>query len=187
MNRRDALQKTLALMAGLISAPTMAAILAEPNSATERALALQEFTPKIASLLAEIVETIIPTTNTPGAKAAGVHEFIPMMLADCYSEKERKNVLAGIADIDIKSDKAYKKSFIELSQEQKNEVFRKFEEEAFAQKGGDRHAYFTIKDLTLLGYFTSEIGATQALEYVAVPGRYDGCVPLKPGQKAWAM
>ena len=187
MNRRDAIQRTLTLMGGLISAPTLAAMLDKPNSAAERAAALKEFTPRIASLLAEIVETIIPTTKTPGAKAAGVHQFIPMMLADCYPDRERKTALAGITEIDLLSQQAYDKSFIEITQAQRNEVFKKFEDAAFANKTKERHPYFILKDLTLLGYFTSEIGATQALEYVAVPGRYEGCVPLKPGQKAWAM
>jgi hypothetical protein len=41
-------------------------------------------------------------------------------------------------------------------------------------------------ELTCLGYYTSEIGATKALKYVHIPGKYEACIPLQPGQKAWA-
>jgi hypothetical protein len=44
-----------------------------------------------------------------------------------------------------------------------------------------------MKELTLLGYFTSEVGATKALRYVPIPGRFDGCIPYKKGDKAWAL
>jgi hypothetical protein len=55
------------------------------------------------------------------------------------------------------------------------------------KKNGDPNHYFSLmKQLTLLGYFTSEIGATQALRYVAVPGKYEGCIPIQKGNKAWA-
>ena len=55
------------------------------------------------------------------------------------------------------------------------------------KKDGDPNHYFHLmKQLTLWGFFTSEPGATKALRYVAVPGHYDGCVPYKKGDKAWA-
>ena len=107
------------------------------------------------------------------------------------------------------SQDAYGKAFVQLDPAQRIEIVRKLEAEAKQQKAEmaaqaqnasgqadlqvpkakqNFSPFFTIlKDLTLTGYFTSEIGCTQALEYVAVPGRYDGCVPLKAGQKAWAI
>lgn len=49
-----------------------------------------------------------------------------------------------------------------------------------------KHYFSMIKELTLLGFFTSEPGATQALRYLPVPGKYDPCLPYKKGDKAWA-
>jgi hypothetical protein len=48
------------------------------------------------------------------------------------------------------------------------------------------HYFRMMKELTLLGYFTSEIGCTKAQRYAETPGKYDPCVPYKPGDKAWA-
>ena len=115
----------------------------------------------------------------------------------------------GLARTNKLSQDAYGKAFVQLDSPQRIEVVRKLEAEAKQEKENMKaqaqnasgqadlqvpkakqsySPFFTIlKDLTLTGYFTSEVGCTQALEYVAVPGRYDGCVPLKPGQKAWAI
>lgn len=162
--------------------------------------------------VAELAETIIPTTSTPGAKAAKVNEIIDVLLKDCYKEADQKRFLEGLAQTNKLSQDSYSKPFVQLDPTQRIEIVKKLEAEAKEQKAQMANArettkvenaqadlqvpkdkvkftpFFTIlKDLTLTGYFTSEIGCTQALEYVAVPGRYDGCVPLKPGQKAWAI
>jgi len=220
MKRREAIEKVALLMGVAVSSPSLAAMLTRKNTLEEHNAALKDFTPKIAALLEEIVETIIPTTKTPGAKAAGVDKFITTMIADCYTEKERKYFLDGINEIDLKSQNQHKKSFVELSQPERNEIFQSFEKEAFEKMAKKKalmkeekkekaeklaeisnkeksvatndnmdlpHPYFMLKDLTVLGYFTSEIGTTQALEYLPIPGRYNGCVPLAKGQKAWAL
>lgn len=162
--------------------------------------------------VAELAETILPATKTPGAKAAKVNEIIDVILKDCYVPADQQRFVEGLAQTNKLSQDAYGKAFVQLEPEQRIDVVKKLEADAKRQldemKAGrtattagaqaDSQApkdaskryspFFTIlKDLTLTGYFTSEIGATQALEYVAVPGRYDGCVPLKPGQKAWAI
>jgi len=220
MKRREAIEKVALLMGVAVSSPSFATMLTRKNSLEEHNAALKDFTPKIAALLEDIVETIIPTTKTPGAKAAGVDKFITTMIADCYTENERKNFLNGINEIDLKSLNQYKKSFGEISQPERNEIFKEFEKEAFEKMAKKKallkeekkekaeklaetsnkektvatndhmelpHPYFMLKDLTVLGYFTSEIGAKQALAYLEIPGKYNGCVPLEKGQKAWAL
>jgi hypothetical protein len=82
-------------------------------------------------------------------------------------------------------------SFMKATPEQRKELLTALDKEAKEfqknKKPEDPTHYFTLmKQLTLLGYFTSEIGATQALRYVAVPGKYEGCIPYKKGDKAWA-
>lgn len=185
-------------------------------SAARRALTGQPvfFTADQDATVAELADTIIPTTSTPGAKAAKVNEIIDVLIKDCYKEDDQKRFVEGLARTNKLSQDAYGKAFVQLDPTQRIEIVKKLEAEAKEEKAEMAAAakkdvakvegsqadlqmpsakkkyspFFTIlKDLTLTGYFTSEIGCTQALEYVAVPGRYDGCVPLKPGQKAWAI
>lgn len=164
------------------------------------------FTADQDALVADLADVIIPTTSTPGAKAAKVNEIIDVVLKDCYKKADQQTFIDGLTMTQKMSQDAYGKSYGQLDNTQKIDIMKKLEADAKAQKAGMSRAvagqqdvqipaekrnttpFFTmLKDLTLMGYFTSEIGATQALEYVAVPGRYDGCVPLKPGQKAWAI
>jgi hypothetical protein len=120
------------------------------------------------------------------------------MLKDCYYEKDQKSFMSGLSKLEDKDFmKATPEERITLltaaEQESIDELKRIGDERTKAQEAGKEFdepgvPFFRLmKELTLLGYFTSEPGATQALEYVAVPGRYDGCIDLKPGQKAWAM
>ena len=214
MNRRDALMRVAALAGATVALPALADTL--EASAARRALTGKPlfFTADQDATVAELADTIIPTTSTPGAKAAKVNEVIDVILKDCYKPADQQRFVDGLTQTNKLSQDAYGKAFVQLDPTQRIEVVKKLEAEAKQQRAemasakaakkvdngqadlqmpGDKGAknytpFFTIlKDLTLTGYFTSEIGATQALEYVAVPGRYDGCVPLKPGQKAWAI
>ncbi|RYC68718.1 gluconate 2-dehydrogenase subunit 3 family protein [Spirosoma sordidisoli] len=203
--------RVAALAGATMSLPALADTL--EASAAQRALTNKPvfFTADQDATVAELADTIIPTTSTPGAKAAKVNEIIDILVKDCYKEADQKAFLEGLARTNKLSQDAYGKAFVQLDPTQRIEIVKKLEAEAKQQKAdmaaakaqnasgqqdvqmpGEKRKsatpFFTmIKDLTLTGYFTSEVGATQALEYVAVPGRYDGCVPLKAGQKAWAI
>ncbi|PSL24869.1 gluconate 2-dehydrogenase subunit 3 family protein [Chitinophaga ginsengisoli] len=191
MNRREAIRNVALLLGTAISASTLSALEGcNPKAPDNYALQASE-TKKI---LAEIAETIIPETSTPGAKAAEVDKFIVTMLNDCYKVEDQKIVLEGLKKIDEASEKQFKKSFVDLSDEQKNTVLTAIDKERVDynkrenKKEGDPTHYFQIlKELTLTGYFTSEPGATKALRYVAVPGKFEGCIPYKKGDKAWAV
>ena len=209
MNRRDALMRVAALAGATMTLPALADTL--EASAARRTLTGKPvfFTADQDVTVAELAETIIPTTSTPGAKAAKVNEIIDVILKDCYKQADQKRFLDGLAQTNKLSQDAYGKAFAQLDSTQRIEIVKKLEAEAKQQKEQMASAqnasgqadlqtpkakservspFFTmLKDLTLTGYFTSEIGCTQALEYVPVPGRYEGCVPLKPGQKAWAI
>lgn len=143
------------------------------------------------ALLDEIAETIIPKTNTPGAKEVETGKFIKLMVTDCYEEKDQKIFLQGLTKLDEACKKMHSTGFMKASAQQRNDLLVSIDKEAKEynknKKQGDPNHYFTmLKQLTLLGFFTSKPGATQALRYVAVPGRYDGCVPYTKGEKAWA-
>jgi hypothetical protein len=212
MNRRDALMRVAALAGATMTLPALADTL--EASAARRALTGKPvfFTADQDATVAELADTIIPTTKTPGAKAAKVNEVIDIMLKDCYKPDDQKRFVDGLTLTNKLSQDAYGKAFVQLDPTQRIEIVKKLQADDKQQRAdmaGGKTAtkvensqadlqmpdakkrytpFFSIlKDLTLTGYFTSEIGATQALEYVAVPGRYDGCVTLKPGQKAWAI
>jgi len=118
--------------------------------------------------LEEAVETILPETDTPGARAARVHVFVDLAARDCLAPADRQALVAGLDRLGA--------GFPSLAPVEKQRRLEAMDKPAFA----------VLKDLTMLGYFTSEIGCTQALAYEAVPGGYRGCLDLKPGQKAWA-
>jgi len=149
---------------------------------------------KHRQLISQIAETIIPATNTPGAKAAKVPAFILLMLADCYTFKQQESFFAGLDSFDETAEEKYGKGFLDCPPQEQEALVVMEENKTLSllKKQGKTAAedilpFFSIlKELTLVGYFTSEIGAAQALRYVAVPGEFHGSVPLQPGQKAWA-
>ncbi len=176
MNRREAIQRATLLLGGVLSAPLMAGAMGQILNTGESVVV----TADQAALLAEVADIIIPTTGTPGAKAAGVEKFIVRVMRDCYEKADQDKFYAGLAKLDADSQAKFGKGFAALDVAQKNEMVK--------QTTVDNKAFFlTMKGLTVTGYFTSEIGATQALEYLPIPGKFEACIPLKPGQKAWAL
>lgn len=190
MNRRDALNRVAIILGGSVVGG--AAFLEGCRQSDKVAAAVGlPMSPETIAFLDEVAETIIPTTNTPGAKAAKVGNFMQTMVTDCYEEKDQKVFLDGITAIDKACEKAHGHGFMKASPEHRKEILTAIDKEqkayAESKKEGDPSHYFALmKQLTLLGYFTSEIGATQALRYVAVPGKYEGCIPYTKGDKAWA-
>jgi Gluconate 2-dehydrogenase subunit 3 len=185
INRRDAIQRLSILMGGMISAPAMAGLNGQKPHAT-----FVQFSVAQESLVAEIADTIIPTTDTPGAKAAGVEKFILRVVQDCYPEASQKAFAEGLAKLDSDCQARFGKGFIEASSTQRKEALTTCMLESDANrksKKGQPTFFFMIKELTTTGYFTSEIGATKALEYLPIPGKFDGCMPLSPSQKTWAL
>jgi len=167
------------------------------------------FTEDHVAFMNEVADTILPTTSSPGAKAANVGQFMAVMVQDCYTPKDQKTFVDGLGKLNDASNKKFNAKFIDLNPQQRTDLLVALDKEQKdytanrnKQMEADRlnhkndpkykapetpnHYFRMIKELTLLGYFTSEIGATKALRYVAVPGRYDGCVPYKKGDKAWA-
>lgn len=182
MNRRDALKSVVLMMGGTMVGATAVLTGCAPESQIEGL----NFSPEDVAFLDEVGDTIIPTTDTPGAKAAGIGSFIMMMVKDTYDAENQGAFVSGINSMrsSFKSDNG--KSFEEGSVEERTAFLNQMKEQAQA---GEESAKVInmLKDLTILGYFSSEIGATQALNYVEVPGRYDGCIPYEKGDKAYAI
>lgn len=185
MNRREAVQHISFLLGGtILGANAFISCKSNDNNATR-------FSDKEVALLDEIADTILPSTKTPGAKAAKVGQFMTIMVNDCYDEKDQKIFKDGMKKIQNLSEKEYNNKFIDIKPEQRNALLVKLDnEQKEAQKiwkeDQPKHYFRLMKELTLLGYFTSEIGCTQARRYIETPGRYDACIPYKKGDKAWA-
>ncbi len=183
MNRREALSATAALLGSAIIGSQ--AFLSGCSGVENK---IDDFSDDILVLLDEIGETILPTTtSSPGAKASRIGEFMKIIVTDCYSPEEKKIFFDGISTIQDTAKKNYKTSFNKLTADQKNDTLSLFDNESRKDsRGEDQVHFFTmLNELTVWGFFSSEPGATQALRYVPIPGRYDGCVPYKKGDGAW--
>ena len=176
MNRREAVQKITFLLGGAISAPLMAGIAGEKlNFGPSLEISAEQ-----EALLADVADVIIPTTGTPGAKAAGADKFITRVIRDCFEMEDQKKFYSGLEKIDALGKEVYGKGFSSLDKTQQNDIIKR-------TTVADKPYFLQIKGLTVTGYFTSEIGATQALDYLPVPGRFDGSYPMPKGQKSWAI
>ena len=191
MNRRDALSRVALILGGTVVGGSMFLELEGCSPADKKYGASEKFSPEDVVYLDEIAETIIPTTNTPGAKAAQVGTFMTVMINDCYTEKDQKSFKQGMQTLNDGARKKYDKNFLELTPDERKAYLNELDKEQKAytvdmKKDDPNHYFRMMKELTLLGYFTSEIGSTQALRYVDVPGKYEACVPYQKGDRAWA-
>ena len=189
ISRREALSRVAILLGGAISAPTLAGVL---DAATRRAWATaQGWTPRTLNasqteFVAVIAEHIIPETDTPGARAAGVHRFVDTLLTDHYATAERDRFLAGLAGVDTQARSRHGKPFAESATEQQLALLRDLDAAAYAAgRGEDTWFFRRMKELTLVGYYTSEIGAMQEL-HVSPFGTYRGDIPYTAVGRAWA-
>lgn len=187
MNRREALEQVALILGGTIIGGAAFLEGCRSNDKTAKMVLSDQ---QIA-FLDEVADTIIPSTDTPGAKAAKVGSFMSVMVNDCYKPEEQKIFLEGLSTIDKLAKTDHGKDFVSLTPALRTKLLSKINTELkqYNEKKTEKdpaHYFAMLKQLTLLGYFTSEIGATQALRYIAVPGKYEGCVPYKKGDKAWA-
>lgn len=187
MNRREAISAVAWLMGGtLISADLLVSCTTKSKDVSDL------FKPEQISFMNEVADTILPTTSSsPGAKAANVGEFMAVMVRDCYTPEDQKVFLEGFDKLNKASDDKFGKDFMALDPKQRTEMLIALDKEQKdhmrSKSPEDPNHYFRMmKELALLGYFSSEVGSTQALRYEAVPGRYDGCMPYKKGDRAWA-
>jgi hypothetical protein len=187
MNRREAIKRTSLMMGVAVSSPIIMSILDGCVPKKELGWTPGYFNEDQALLVADICETILPKTDTPGALDVGVDAFIDHIVGSCMPINEQLAFSDGLREVEIESNKIDGTNFSALSAEKKTEVLNIFQQKTAAQEY-DAHAIFQpffvkIKELTLLGYFTSEQIMTQHLEYVPIPTRLEGCNEMKEGQK----
>ncbi len=183
MNRRDALKSVMAMMGGTMVGAT--AFLT--GCAPEYQIEGLNFSPEDIAFLDEIGDTIIPQTDTPGAKATGIGAFMVMMVLETYDAVQQKVFVDGLNMIrkDFKSTKD--SDFVEALQEDRLAYLNAMNDQFKTSKGEEAKVVDMLRDLTVLGYFTSEIGATQALTYVEVPGKFEASILWSESDKAFAI
>ncbi len=196
ITRREAIIKMAVLMGATCVGPRL---LAANFGTYTTEKPLQEFSPGDRALLDEIGDTIIPASDVPGAKAVEIGAFIIMMVQDCYSSRDQAAFKTGLGMIAQAHTARFGEEFIngnavdrtrllnELDQEQKRytQDYDRRDLTVASEKERSPHYFRMMKELTLLGYFTSEIGCTQALRFVETPGRFDGGAPYHSGERAW--
>ena len=209
MNRREALQRVAMILGGSIVGANLF-LEGCTRPATNDVAKL--FEKDIIERLGDLADAILPPTATPGAKEAGVGSFIPVMVRDCYREKDQKAFLDGFATLDKRCQEIKNKNFADLTLDERTEVADVLDKEAEEHKKAKnekekeyveknklkqnelykeldlepQHWFRLFKELTLTGFFNSELGLTKALRYVKIPGKYDGEFPYKKGDKAFA-
>ena len=195
MNRREALQHVAWLMGGAVSTPAILGVL---NGCTAKPVAAWKpvfLTAAQGALVAEVAEIMIPRTDTPGAKDVGIPGFIDVMLKDAYPQDSRARFIAGLDEFAAQAAKQYSRMFTQLDPAQQATLVRTSHDAAIAAARAytgatplPRPFILTMKELTLLGYFTSQVGATKVLQYNPVPGAFRGCVALSDAGngKTWA-
>jgi gluconate 2-dehydrogenase gamma chain len=187
MNRREAIQRAGLVLGYAISAPTLVAVMNGCKAKPELAFTPSFLSPDQAAIVSEVAEIIIPKTDTPGAKDAGVPSFIDTLIKDCYKKEDQDNFINGLAEFDKGAN-----GFMDLDHEEQVAYVTKVHNDAIEawkkeeNRAKPRPFISIMKELTVVGFFTSEPGATQVLQYVAVPGAYKGCIPLSEVGKTWA-
>lgn len=208
MNRREAIQRVALLMGGAISAPAMFGVLngyAKEPAADWKPSVLGK---DELAVVVRVTDIMLPRTDTPGALDVGVPAFIDTMLKEVYSQEARNRYLEGLHEFDAAALKAHRKPFVKLELPRQKALIQQFQDAAIAEERAigaqkqkelvqevrnatalpqrtepaawahPRSFILTTKELALLGFFTSKPGATQVLQYVAIPGAYHGCLPV---------
>ena len=214
INRREAIRRVSALFGGVAFVGGSGLLAAVEKAGSHLEGIPGEFSAGQIALLDEIAETILPQTKTPGAKAAKTGAFMARMVTDCYSPAQQKVFREGMRRLDDATRKANQVSFMAATPDQRLAVLTALDLEQQrvmdARDAANRkrlglaplpgappaapeadinapaHYFRMMKELALLGFFTSEVGCTHALRYVEVPGRFDPCLPYTPGESAWA-
>lgn len=211
MDRRELLKMVAILTGGVVIGGEVFLSGCKSGASTDAG-----FTTNNIALLDEVAETIIPAGKTPGAKAAQVGEFMKIMVNDCYTPAQQAAFTKGINELEEACKKANGKAFMDCTPQQRHDFLVGLEKESkdYNKKvsdedkpkrealektnstlpwkdqkefeGAPRHYYTMMKQLTLLGFFSSKTGMTETLRHIPVPGKYDGAFPYAKGDKAWA-
>ena len=171
IDRRDALAGIAAMFGAGLYAPIARALASDVTPISDGAPSAAVFTAGQRALMTALSERVMPTTDTPGAIAAGVPEFIEKLLADWALPDERTPILAGLDAIEARSQADYGAAAAQATPEQQDALLTLAMEDKLP---GGRAFFDNFRQLVITGYFTSKVGITEERNYLPVPGRYDG-------------
>lgn len=201
MNRREFLQCAAILVSGSSAAQLGFSLTEEQEvylatAPDFTATPVNYFTPPQREIIAAMVETIIPRTDTPGAIDAGVPIFVELMVAHWLNEEETAIFNAGLTDMEVRIPADFGQAFQALAPEQQLEVMEALEDEASGSPWydfgnvqrdfvSDAPFICQLKELTVWGFFTSREGGSQVLRYDPMPMYFDGDTPLRQDDSSW--
>jgi len=192
IDRREALRKTALLMGAAVSATAIAGIMNGCKATPDLNYKPVFFNEDQARIISELAEIILPKSDTPGAKEVGVPNFIDTIVNENYEKEDQERFIAGLTAFEEDAKKTYGDGFIYCKPEDQIALVKKSLGAAIQEKKENtatkKSFILMAKELTMLGYFTSEPGATKVLQYEAVPTKYNGCIPLNEAGngKTWA-
>lgn len=197
MQRRDVLKMLAAGAAIPVFSPPVFALFREAQAQVGSGYKLRTLNPRQNTLVVTLTDLIIPETDTPGAKAARVNEFIDVILTEWATDEERQNFLAGLADVDKQSNELFGKDFVDASARQQSTLLGAMDDFSAAERARQKQKhgntvpdmdkqltgnfYDVFRGITLHGYYTSEIGFTQELKLQIIPGAQHGCQDIGTG------
>lgn len=188
IDRREAIKRTAMILGGAVFAPNILGVLkgcsAQPGVDWNPVL----FTNDQARLVTSLADVIIPADEYPSASEAGVPAFIESMINEVYTEEQRNEFLEGLDAFAENTRLELDADYYEATDGRRFEIAYNENQSALEiDRNEDMPFFLRFKELTILGYFTSEIGATQVLRYEEIPGMYDGCMPFEEIGKTWAV
>ena len=192
IDRRELLHRAAVMLGGAVSSSAALGVLSGCAATPEPAApaATRYFTPAEARIASVMADQIIPRTDTPGALDVGVPAFMDRMMADFYQDAERAALREGLARVESDAHARHGKTFAALTSDQQVELMTVYDREAYewgrAGSRGTPHFFRFVKELTTLGYFTSEIGASKVLRYDPVAGQWRPDVPYSEIGRAWS-
>jgi hypothetical protein len=171
MQRRSAIKNIALTIGGAIVLPSWANAWNQESVQHSRPIS-----PSQDALLAEIVETIIPKTNTPGAKELNIHQFTTKMVTDCYDKNAQRVFTKGFDLVDKNAKNSFSKSFMDCDAKQRLEVLDKMSK---SENSDEKNFVGLVKNLTIQGYLNSEYVMTNLRIFEFAPAHFYGCVPVK--------
>lgn len=189
IDRREALRRLSALVGGTLSASTVAAVLGGCSEELGLDREFETLTPEQGELVASMAEAILPTTDTPGARAAGVDGFIDLMLSRWMKPPEKRRFMEGLMKFKASFEQIHGKPFVDATSTEQLDFMEPLDLDGVEARRSGRLPlpfFATMKELVVTGYYTSEIGAAQELRYQVVFDKYDGDVDWTEGDRAFS-
>ena len=184
LSRRKAIQGAASLLGGTIAATQLSTFMSRAAVAAAAGEPPEFFDANQFALIEQIVDVMIPETDTSGAHAVGVHHFVDLMLAEWASPDRQTRYVRGLGQLDADLQGRDGQSFVDLAPDQQLDVLRAVDAAAYANNAGNTF-YIELKKMVLFSFYSSEIGATEELQHEALPGPYKHCIPVDEDVRAW--